>query len=103
MSVGGINEGINLLAPRTATNVETSRPPGANSASFADLLTEKLAEVNNLQKQADALVQGYVAGEVTDLHQVVLATERAQLALELTVQVRNKLIEAYQEVFRMQI
>lgn len=96
-------EGINALVPGLAAGTGTSRQPRGNQVAFASLLEEKLAEVNNLQKQADALVQGFVAGQVTDLHEVVLATERAQLALELTVQVRNKLIEAYQEIFRMQI
>lgn len=77
-------------------------PKGTN-ISFADILQEKLAEVNRLQKQADSLVAQYIAGEQVELHTVMLAVEKASLALQLTVQVRNKLIEAYQEISRMQI
>ncbi|TDA69424.1 MAG: flagellar hook-basal body complex protein FliE [Clostridia bacterium] len=99
MSVSGIGP----LLPKGSPATDQSGRSADKAIPFADVLREKLAEVNDMQKQADALVQGFVAGQVTDLHEVVLATERAQLALELTVQVRNKLIEAYQEIFRMQI
>ncbi|NLW07553.1 MAG: flagellar hook-basal body complex protein FliE [Clostridia bacterium] len=71
--------------------------------SFAKLLKEKIAETNNLQLQADALTQQYLAGKVEDVHQVMLALEQANLSLQLMVQVRNKVIEAYQEIWRMQI
>lgn len=98
---------MNIFAVGTGSPVPLAAPHGTEESkggeSFADLLRAKLQEVNELQKQADAAVQGFVAGEITDVHQVMLATQRAQLALELTVQVRNKLVEAYQEIFRMQI
>ncbi len=73
------------------------------TASFGSLLKEKLAEVNNLQQQADSLTQQYLAGEVEDVHQVMLLLEQANLSLQMTVQVRNRIIEAYQEIARMQI
>ncbi|KKM12433.1 hypothetical protein SY88_04125 [Clostridiales bacterium PH28_bin88] len=71
--------------------------------SFSDLLKEKLQEVNTLQAEADTLAQKLVVGEPVDLHQVMIAAEQANLALQLTVQIRNKIIEAYQEISRMQI
>lgn len=71
--------------------------------SFAQHLKEAVDNVNKLQINADIETQKLVAGEAENLHQVLIATEEAKIALELTVQVRNKIIEAYQEISRMQI
>lgn len=76
--------------------------PGAKQP-FAQVLMDSLKEVEQLQQQADSMAQKLATGDVEDLHQVMLAVEQASLALQLTVQVRNKIIEAYQEVARMQI
>lgn len=72
-------------------------------ASFGAVLNDILREVNTSQVKADEAVKGFLSGQVQDLHQVVAATEEARLMLELAVQVRNKVIEAYQEISRMQI
>ena len=71
--------------------------------SFGDIIADALNEVNGLQVNADKLTQQYLAGETTDIAGVLIATEQANLALQLTVQVRNKIVEAYQEISRMQI
>lgn len=71
--------------------------------SFASMLSEALNGVNEMQINADKLTQQYLTGETTDIAGVLLATEKANLALQLTVQVRNKIVEAYQEIARMQI
>jgi len=71
--------------------------------SFSKILMEQLKEVDKLEKEADELTQKFLIGEIQDLHQVTIAAEKANLALQLTVQVRNKLLEAYQELSRMQI
>lgn len=70
---------------------------------FAEVLKEALQQVNRLQAEAQAQAEALARGEVTDMHSVTLAIERAQLALELTIAVRNKLLEAYQEISRMQV
>ncbi|GAW92915.1 flagellar hook-basal body complex protein FliE [Calderihabitans maritimus] len=89
--------------PLEITGKAVQREVSGSSPSFAGVLQKALGEVNELQLQADRLAEKFVVGEVEDLHQVMLATERAYLALQLTVQVRNKIIEAYQEISRMQI
>jgi len=71
-----------------------------NSTSVFENL---LQEVQKSQQQADNLTVQYLAGAVDDLHQVAFAMEQAQLTLQLAVQVRNKLVDAYQEVMRMQV
>lgn len=70
---------------------------------FGQILQQKLQEVNQLQLKSDELTQQFIAGEDIELHDVMLAAEQANLALQLTVQIRNKLLEAYQEISRMQI
>lgn len=72
-------------------------------STFGKILDEQLKEVDRLEKEADELTQKFLIGEVQDLHEVTIAAEKANLALQLTVQVRNKLLEAYQEISRMQI
>lgn len=70
---------------------------------FASFLSDSLVKVNQDLKNAEKLTQDFALGKDVELHQVVLATEQASLALQLTVQVRNKVIEAYQELMRMQV
>jgi flagellar hook-basal body complex protein FliE len=77
--------------------------PAANGPSFADQLRGALQEVNRLQGARDETVQGMVAGTVQNPHDVMIATEEAQLAFELMLEVRNRLIESYQEIMRLQV
>ncbi|MBC7324544.1 MAG: flagellar hook-basal body complex protein FliE [Moorella sp. (in: Bacteria)] len=94
-----------MPAPLQESQEPRVNPGGteAVAASFRELLAAKLGEINTLQQQADALAQEYLAGQVEDVHQVMLALEQANLSLQLAMQVRNKVIEAYQEISRMQI
>ncbi|HHY92282.1 MAG TPA: flagellar hook-basal body complex protein FliE [Firmicutes bacterium] len=71
--------------------------------SFGQVLGEYLQEVNQLQLDAVDKTRQLVAGEDIELHQVMLAAQKAEIALELTQTVRNKVVEAYQEIMRMQV
>lgn len=73
------------------------------SNNFLDTLKEKLNEVNDKQIEAENLTQKFIKGEEDDVHKVMLSTEEAKMSLELAVQIRNKLVEAYEEFNRMQI
>lgn len=70
---------------------------------FADVLKDALAKVNEYQLQAEEMAQKLATGEIEDIHQVMIATEKASLSLQLAVQARNKIVDAYQEIMRMQI
>lgn len=97
---------VSLLMPAPLQETRPVSQTGGTDAvaqSFGNLLRQKLDELNNLQQQADALTQEYFAGKVEDVHQVMLALEEANLSLQLAMQVRNKAVEAYQEISRMQI
>lgn len=74
-----------------------------NSISFGDYLENILRCTDRLQKEADQAVHALAAGNLDNLHDVMVVAEQAQLSLQLTVQVVNKVIQAYQEVYRMQI
>ena len=71
--------------------------------SFSSLLSQALQDVNQVHLQADAGAQKLVAGEEVDVHSVMIGMEKANVAFGLTLQVRNKLVEAYQEIMRMQV
>ena len=73
------------------------------NSNFLETLKEKLNEVNDKQIEADNLTQKFIKGEEDDIHKVMLSTEEAKLSLELAVQIRNKLVDAYGEFNRMQI
>ncbi|MGC8668608.1 MAG: flagellar hook-basal body complex protein FliE [Chthonomonadales bacterium] len=72
-------------------------------ATFGDMLASALGETNRLAHRADDLVTRFAAGEPLDVHQVTIAMEEASTALALTLQVRNKLVEAYQEIMRISV
>ncbi len=71
--------------------------------SFADALSGFVGNVNDLQSTAGELQRQLIAGEGPDLHQVMIASEKAGVAFELLLEVRNKLVEAYQQLMRMPV
>ena len=75
----------------------------AGSLGFGDTLARALTEVNDLQQNAAAAASSLARGEHANMADTVLAVEKANISLSFTVQIRNKLLEAYQELMRMQI
>ncbi|MFC4768781.1 flagellar hook-basal body complex protein FliE [Effusibacillus consociatus] len=79
------------------TNQEAAGP------SFSTVLGETLNKVADMEVGASKLTQQMAAGQGADLHTIMIAGEKASLALQMTIQVRNKVIDAYQEIMRMQM
>ena len=77
--------------------------PEPEVRSFSQYLVDALKETNALQKKSDAMNAARAAGEVDDISQVVIAGQKAEIALQLTMQVRNRALSAYQELMRMQV
>lgn len=77
--------------------------PEPEVKTFSQYMIDALKQTNELQKKADVMDAALAAGEVDDISQVVIAAQKAELALHLTMQVRNKAISAYQELMRMQV
>jgi flagellar hook-basal body complex protein FliE len=79
---------------------ETQRSePGA----FKAILESSIGKVEGMRMEADKAVDRFLGGEQEDVHTVALATQRAELAFDMFLQVRNKVVQAYQEVMRMQM
>jgi flagellar hook-basal body complex protein FliE len=77
--------------------------PTVGGSSFQSFLTSKLGSVAELQQQADAASQAVASGQSSDLAGATVAVEKASIAMELTGAIRNKVIDAYQEIMRMQV
>jgi flagellar hook-basal body complex protein FliE len=75
----------------------------APAGDFSQWLTQKMDETNTQLLQADTQVRQLAVGETTNLHQVMMSLEKARLSLELVVQVRNKVLDAYQNMMQMQV
>ncbi len=73
------------------------------ASSFSNLLQSKLDEVNNQQVQANNSTKEFIEGDRSDVANVMLDAEQAKMSLDLAVQIRNKFVEAYQEINRTQL
>ena len=71
------------------------------NASFEELLSSSMKQVNKLQLEADDMVRKLAVGDVDDISEVVLASSRAEVALKMLMELRNKFVEAYQQLSRM--
>jgi flagellar hook-basal body complex protein FliE len=70
---------------------------------FQQVFADAIGGVERLRDRANQSVEAFLAGEGEELHQTVLATQRAELAFELFLEMRNKVVQAYQEIMRMQM
>jgi flagellar hook-basal body complex protein FliE len=86
--------------------IPDSLTPGGGASSsnaFSSILKDTISSLQSTQNEADSAVQKFLTGENDDIHTTVLATQRAEMAFELGLQVRNKVVSAYQEVMKMQL
>jgi len=71
--------------------------------SFQSVLKEFIKDVNELQNQAGEAIEKAITGEISDIHDVMIAVEKAKTSFELLMEVRNKMLEAYKELMRLQV
>lgn len=83
------------------SSIFSSDSAGSSGTSFGDMLQSALGNVSGLQDKAASMAQDFAAGKTSDVHGVMIAAEQATLALEMTTQVRNKVVEAYQQIMQM--
>jgi flagellar hook-basal body complex protein FliE len=96
-------KGLQGPGPSLGLNATKSGGAHVDGPSFADTLAQSLDKVNTMQKQADVAIQDFVAGDTRNIHETMISVGKADLAFRLTMQVRNKIVEAYQEVMRTQV
>ena len=96
---------INSIGSLSAVsdNILSSDNSKTKDIGFKDMLKGMLEDTNSLQLQADAAIQDFAAGNVDDAHTVMVMSEKASIAFQLTMQVRNKMMDAYQEIMRIQV
>lgn len=96
-----------LQAGRTGMDPAQLRQPGSLDATpakpFNEVLQESIGEVQRLQDEADNTIRQLVAGEIKDVSDAMIAVERADVAFQTMMVVRNKMVQAYEEVMRMQL
>jgi len=73
------------------------------TGSFGSMLEDALQSVADQEREVHKLNEQFITGQISDVHNLIIAAEKAQIGLQLTVQVRNKVVEAYQEIMRMQL
>jgi flagellar hook-basal body complex protein FliE len=98
MNISGMSP-ISPIQP-SAVDAATSNPGGE---AFHTAFTDAIAKVEGFQQNADASINRFLSGEGEELHQVALAAKQADLSFDLFLQVRNKVVNAYEEVMRMQV
>ena len=100
--------GANTAAQATSSTLATGGPIPATGqaavapAPFADLITEAVGQVEQLEGQAKTATEGLMAGTGVDVHEAMIATEKAEMGFDLVLAVRNKALAAYQQVMGMQ-
>ena len=97
---------INSIHPPAAiagVDLQPSTKTPAGGGAFASALSDAMGGANQVQQSSNTTIDQFLSGEGQEVHQVALATQRAELAFELFLQVRNKVVQAYQEVMRMQM
>lgn len=96
-------DAIQFLAPPSEIGLNGVVNTAEVKTDFASWLKQEVAEVNNQIIESDNQLRQLAIGEADNLHQVMISLEKAKTMFELTVQVRNKLLEGYQDIMRMQI
>jgi flagellar hook-basal body complex protein FliE len=100
ITIGGIS---GPQAPRPLEPGRSGGPEDTSGPSFKDYLAQSIGEIQELQTEADQTINKLVAGEVTNVSEAMVAIERANLAFLTLLQVRNKIISAYEQIQRMQV
>jgi flagellar hook-basal body complex protein FliE len=100
---GQIANSVGALGGTAAKTGVASVADDGRPGSFAHTLRDSLAQVNSLQHEADRAIESLATGGPATLHDTMLAVEKAELSFKLMMQVRNKIVEAYQEILRMQV
>lgn len=96
--------GVSRIADNVITEMNKAKQTDENNTiSFGDYLSDALKNVNALQLESDKVTEDFITGKIDSIHDVTIAAEKASISLQLAIEVRNKVLEAYQEIMRMQV
>ncbi|MBE2189720.1 MAG: flagellar hook-basal body complex protein FliE [Desulfobulbaceae bacterium] len=82
---------------------EVAQPAPASGTKFSDTLKEMITDVNHLQKESGEMTERLIKGEPVEIHDVMIASQKARTAFQLLLELRNKGLDLYREVNRMQV
>lgn len=99
--IAGISPASIRGADPTSFTGPAAKTGGASA--FSEMFEQAVNRVNQYQQSADTAVQRFVSGEDEDLHRVAMATQKAEVSFELFLQMKNKAVQAYQEMMRLQV
>ncbi|MFA9558089.1 flagellar hook-basal body complex protein FliE [Evansella sp. AB-rgal1] len=100
MNVSGLQNLHSIMKP---INTSPSAKPYEGQKAFSAWLNESIKNVNQAQIQSQIATEKFVRGENIQLHDVMITAQKASVSLQTTVEIRNKVIESYQEIMRMQV
>ena len=105
-AVSGLKAYTNALSNFTraeqAAKAQTLKKEAPAASPFSDVLKGSLGRVNELQQQKNAMITSFASGETQNVHELMISLQRAGLAVSMTSAVRNKVMEAYKELSRIQ-
>ncbi|AQX54044.1 flagellar hook-basal body protein FliE [Bacillus sp. VT 712] len=96
-------QGIQHQMPVLTEKISNTGTVKEAHGQFSTFLKESLNQVNNAQKASDLATEKLARGEKIDLHNVMIVSQKASIAMQTTIEIRNKAVEAYQEMMRMQM
>ncbi len=94
---------VNNPTPQISNLQSDHNPVSPTNQNFNDFITSTINQVNESQVEGDRAIEKLHSGEAQNLHDVMISVEQADISLRMLVQVRNKALQAYEEIMRMQI
>ncbi|WP_445488262.1 flagellar hook-basal body complex protein FliE [Niallia sp. 03133] len=94
---------VSSALPMMNTNAKTATSASETQKSFSSFLKDSLNAVNKAQNDSDNLTNKLANGENVDLSQVMISSQKASITMQATIEIRNKAVEAYQEMMRMTV
>jgi flagellar hook-basal body complex protein FliE len=92
----------NFAKAEQSVNANALKPQAQPVSSFSDTLGESISKVNDMQTEKKQMIQSFASGEHQNVHELMISMQKAGLAMNMTAAVRNKVMEAYRELSRMQ-
>jgi flagellar hook-basal body complex protein FliE len=93
----------NPVKPPVGNAISRKPELNSNQSPFGKILTDSLKQVNRLQVEADSSINDLATGKQSDIHRTMIAMEKASISFEMLLQIRNKVISAYDKIMRMPI
>lgn len=93
---------IRGLSGGVDSGLASEKASEGSKGEFKSMLTNLIDEVDSLQKNADVSIKGLVDGDQANVHDIMIQLEEAGVAFDLMMEIRNKLVDAYQQILRMQ-